>query len=113
MGATVDLPLLDAMLPAATKLSAVPALNAKRISYPFISTGADMSRWTPPSRTLDELSYILGPLAPVKDNVTVWSNPEFGSAFSGSHATSTSAFLSATRGQRPANADYGWGTTVD
>lgn len=113
MGATIGLPLLDAMVPAATKLSAVPALNAKRIGYTFIPMGADMTRWTPQGNTLDDLTYILEPLAPIRKNVTVLSNMELGPAYPGSHATSNSAFLSAARAKVTESTDYFLGTTVD
>lgn len=113
MGATIGLPLLDAMVPAATKFSAVPALNAKRLAYTFIPMGADMSRWTPQGNTLDDLTYILEPLAPIKDNVTVLTNMELGPAYPGSHATSNSAFLSAARAKVTESTDYYLGTTVD
>ena len=113
LGATIGLPLLDAMVPAATKFSAVPALNAKRIGYTFIPMGADMTRWTPQGNTLDDLTYILEPLAAVKKNVTVLSNMELGPAYPGSHATSNSAFLSAARAKVTESTDYFLGTTVD
>ena len=113
LGATIGLPLLDAMVPAATKFSAVPALNAKRIGYTFIPMGADMTRWTPQGNTLDDLTYILEPLAAVRKNVTVLSNMELGPAYPGSHATSNSAFLSAARAKVTESTDYFLGTTVD
>ncbi|MBT5902999.1 MAG: DUF1552 domain-containing protein [Opitutaceae bacterium] len=113
MGATLGLPLLDAMVPAATRLSSVEALKAKRIGYTFIPMGADMSRWTPQGSKLDNLSYILEPLSPIRDNVTVISNLELRPAYPGSHATSNSAFLSAAKAKVTESTDYYLGTTVD
>ena len=76
-GATVALPWLDAMVPAATAASRVTAMPAKRLSYVFIPMGCDLSRWTPSGKdTLEELSPILQSLAPVKQHVNVISNLE-------------------------------------
>ena len=113
MGATLGLPLLDAMVPAATRLASVEALKAKRIGYTFIPMGADMTRWTPQGDNLDNLSYILEPLAPIRENVSVVSNLELRPAYPGSHATSNSAFLSAAKAKVTESTDYYLGTTVD
>ena len=113
VGATLGLPLLDAMVPAATKLASVEALKAKRLAYTFIPMGADMTRWTPQGNNLDSLSYILEPLAAVRNNVSVITNLELGPAYPGSHATSNSAFLSAAKAKVTESTDYYLGTTVD
>src|SRR5262245_29822104 len=76
--------------------------------------GCDQSRWTPPGgERLDELSFILDPLAPVKQHVSVISNLELRNAYPGTHATSNSAFLSAARAKLTESADYYLGTTAD
>ena len=63
-GVALALPLLDAMVPAATALAKTPARPVRRIGYVFMPMGADMSRWTPKTeksgdRLSDELSPIL------------------------------------------------------
>jgi hypothetical protein len=114
MGAALSLPLLDAMVPAATALASTPAKPVKRLGFVFIPMGADISRWTPGSAdTLDQLSPILESLAPVRDRVTAFTNFELQPAYPGSHATSNSAFLSAARAKLTESADYFLGTTVD
>jgi hypothetical protein len=114
MGAALSLPLLDAMVPAATALAATAAKPVKRLGFVFIPMGADLSRWTPESgETLDQLSPILESLAPVRDEVTAFTNFELQPAYPGSHATSNSAFLSAARAKLTESADYFLGTTVD
>jgi hypothetical protein len=114
MGAALSLPLLDAMVPAATALAATAAKPVKRLGFVFIPMGTDLSRWTPDSgETLDELSPILKSLAPVRDQVTAFTNFELQPASPGSHATSNSAFLSAARAKLTESADYFLGTTVD
>ncbi len=98
MGATMALPLLEAMVPAATALAKTPANPVRRLGFVFMPMGCDITRWTPPGEhSLDELSPILSSLAPVKQHVTAITNLELQNAYPGSHATSNSAFLSAAK----------------
>ncbi len=114
LGASLSLPLLDAMVPAATALGATAAKPVKRLGYVFMPMGADLSRWTPESKdTLDTLSPILQSLEPVKHHVTAFTNMELQPAYPGSHATSNSAFLSAARAKLTESTDYFLGTTAD
>lgn len=114
VGASFALPLLDAMVPAATAASRIPATAVRRLGYVFMPMGCDQSRWTPGSeKTLDTLSPILDSLAPVKDNMTVFTNMELRSAYPGSHATSNSSFLSAAKAKVTESSDYYLGTTAD
>ena len=48
VGATLALPMLDAMVPAMTAQAATPARPVRRLGYVFIPMGADIQRWTPP-----------------------------------------------------------------
>ena len=48
VGATMALPLLDAMIPAATAWAKTPAKPVRRLSFVFMPMGCDQSRWTPP-----------------------------------------------------------------
>jgi hypothetical protein len=113
MGATLALPLLDAMIPAATALAKTPANPVRRLGFVFMPMGCDITRWTPSGENLDELSPILGSLVPVKEHVTVITNLELQNAYPGSHATSNSAFLSAAKAKLTESTDYYLGTTVD
>lgn len=114
LGASLSLPLLDAMIPAATALGATAAKPVKRLGYVFMPMGADLSRWTPGSEnTLDTLSPILQSLEAVKHQVTAFTNLELQPAYPGSHATSNSAFLSAARAKLTESTDYYLGTTAD
>ena len=112
-GATLALPLLDAMVPAATALEETPAKPIRRLGYVFMPMGCDNSRWTPPGETLDELSPILKSLEPVKKDITVLTNMELANAYPGSHATSNSAFLSCAKAKVTESTDYYLGTTAD
>jgi Protein of unknown function (DUF1552) len=114
MGVTLALPLLDAMVPAATPLAKTPANPARRLGFVFMPMGCDITRWTPPGQTtLDELSPILNSLGPVKEYVTVITNLELQNAYPGTHATSNAAFLSAAKAKPTESSDYYLGTTVD
>ena len=114
VGATLALPLLDAMVPAATALAATPAAPVKRLGFVFMPMGCDLTRWTPPGKDkLDQLSPILSSLEPVKRHVCVVSNMELRNAYPGTHATSNAAFLSAARARHTESSDYYLGTTVD
>ncbi|MDG2125571.1 MAG: DUF1552 domain-containing protein [Verrucomicrobiales bacterium] len=113
-GATLSLPLLDAMVPALTAASKTAAEPAKRLGYVFMPMGADITRWTPEgSGNLDKLSYTLSSLEPVKNHVTVVTNTELENAYPGTHATSNAAFLSCARAKHTESNDYRLGTTVD
>ena len=113
MGATLALPLLDAMVPAATAWAKTPAKPVRRLGFVFMPMGCDQSRWTPPGEKLDQLSPILSSLAPVREHVTAITNLELQNAYPGSHATSNSAFLSAAKAKLTESTDYYLGTTVD
>ena len=111
MGATLALPFLDAMSPAA---SAASLPSARRLAYTFIPMGTDITRWTPRSeQTLDKLSPILESLTPVRNHVSAITNLELQNAYPGTHATSNSSFLSAVRAKRTEGTDYYLGTTAD
>src|SRR5688572_18268915 len=114
MGATMVLPLLEAMVPAATPLAKTAANPVRRLGFVFMPMGCDITRWTPGSeKNLDQLSPILSSLAPVKNHVTAITNLDLRPAYPGSHATSNSAFLSAAKAKLTESSDYYLGTTVD
>src|SRR6266576_2263874 len=115
MGATVALPLLDAMIPSMTALAQTPANPVRRLGFVYIPMGSTISAWTPPGEAgvLTDLSSTLSPLAPVMKHVTVVSNMELKNAYPGTHATSNAAFLSAAKAKWTESSDYFLGTTVD
>jgi hypothetical protein len=114
VGATLALPLLDAMIPALTAEAATAAAPVRRLGFVFIPMGCDITRWAPPGKEkLDELSPILSSLAPVKEHCSILSNMQLQNAYPGTHATSNAAFLSAARAKHTESSDYYLGTTVD
>src|SRR5690349_14300382 len=113
VGATLALPLLDAMIPASTAWAKTAAKPVRRLGFVFMPMGCDITRWTPPGDKLDQLSPILSSLGPVKEHVNAITNLELQNAYPGSHATSNAAFLSAAKAKLTESADYYLGTTVD
>ena len=114
MGASLALPLLDAMVPSMTALARTAAEPVRRLGFVYIPMGCDIARWTPPGDgRLVELSPALQSLEPVVDQLTVISNLELKNAYPGTHATSNAAFLSAAKAKWTESTDYHLGTTVD
>jgi hypothetical protein len=114
IGASLALPLLDAMIPSMTALARTPADPVRRLGFIYVPMGCDISRWTPPGvGRLVQLSPALESLAPVVDQLTVITNLELKNAYPGTHATSNAAFLSAATAKWTESTDYHLGTTVD
>jgi len=111
--AALALPLLDAMIPAATAWADTPAKPVARLGFVFIPMGCDHARWTPAAQEKLELSPILNSLKPVHDQVTVLTNMRLQNAYPGTHDTSNAAFLSAAPAKHTESSDYFLGTTVD
>jgi hypothetical protein len=73
-GVAIALPLLDAMIPAATALANTAAAPKPRMGFIYFPHGAIMSRWSPTSTgTGFEISPILKPLEPFRDQLTIVS----------------------------------------
>ena len=114
VGVTLALPLLDAMIPAATALANTPAKPVRRLGFVFIPMGTDHSRWTPGQiGALGELTPILSPLAPVKEHISVLTNLNLKNSYPGTHTTSNAGFLSAAFAKHTESSDYYLGTTID
>ncbi len=113
-GASVALPLLDAMVPSMTAQAKTHAAGVRRLGFVYIPMGSNISMWTPRSESdLSALSPTLSSLEPVKDQVTVITNLELKNAYPGTHATSNAAFLSAAKAKWTESTDYHLGITVD
>jgi hypothetical protein len=113
MGTALALPLLDAMIPALTPLSATAGNPVRRLGFVYIPMGAHMTQWTPPGADLTELSPTLRSLKPFTDQLSVFTNLEIRNAYPGTHATSNAAFLSCATAKWTESSDYQLGTTVD
>ena len=74
VGATLGLPLLDAMVPAATALADTPAKPTPYMACIYIPHGAVQDNWQPKTAgTSFEMSPILKPLEPFRSHLTVVS----------------------------------------
>jgi hypothetical protein len=74
MGASIALPLLDAMIPARTALANTAAAPAPRFGFVYFPHGAIMDRWAPTTTgTQFELPQILKPLEPFRSQLTIVS----------------------------------------
>src|SRR6187200_2006183 len=114
VGATVALPLLDAMLPSATALAQTPGVRPSRVGFIYVPHGADMASWTPTSAgTQFELSPTLQTLAPFKDSLVVVSNLRRAGGQAEMHAAAASGWLSGAIPKRTEAEDFACGTTID
>jgi len=115
VGATLALPLLDAMVPALSAAGRTVVNPVRRLGFVYIPMGANITEWTPKAEgRITELSPTLSSLAPYLNQVTVLSNLEHQQAYSAAnHATANCTFLSATRAKATGGADYEMGVTVD
>jgi hypothetical protein len=69
IGATLALPLLDAMAPA----FAAPGKAVPRMSFMYIPNGVNMSQWTPVGTGKEfAFSSTLKSLEPFRERVNVW-----------------------------------------
>jgi hypothetical protein len=93
IGATLALPLLDAMVPALTAMSNTPANPVRRLGVVYVPNGMAMESWTPAVEgTGFELTPILQSLQPFRDRLIVLSNLR-GVPGGGSHAGAATRFL--------------------
>ncbi|HTV49992.1 MAG TPA: DUF1552 domain-containing protein [Steroidobacteraceae bacterium] len=75
VGASIALPLLDAMVPAGTALANTAAAPKMKLAFIYFPHGAIMNHWTPEQVGRDfKLSPILEPLAPFQKQLIVISN---------------------------------------
>jgi len=114
VGATVALPLLDAMVPSFTALAQTPAVPRTRFGAVFIPNGAIMESWTPISGgTGLTLSPSLTPLEPFRDRLVVVSNLVRAATPGGDHAVSAAGWLTGVGAKRTEAEDILAGVTID
>ncbi|HEY2906465.1 MAG TPA: DUF1552 domain-containing protein [Vicinamibacterales bacterium] len=132
MGATVALPLLDAMLPASTAYARTEAAasNAPRLiaiemvhgSAGSTAIGAQKNLWSPAKvgRDFDLTPTSLSPLAPFRDYLTIVSNTDVRAAeafaapeIGGDHFRSSAVFLTQSHPKQTQGSDVQAGTSLD
>jgi hypothetical protein len=112
LGATLSLPLLEAMVPALTPTVKTAAAPVKRFGAVFVPMGERPSHWTPPTTGANfEFSPILKPIEGFRDHVTVVSNID--RPLAGTHAVSTGTWLTGTAPKRTEAEDFVAGTSLD
>jgi len=121
-GVTLALPLLDAMVPAATALAQTAAAPKMRMGFFYIPHGAilgntshgpEMDKWTPSGSGADfTLSPILKSLEPHKRYVTSFGNLQNQAMVGGVHSLAPATWLSGTRPER-GSAGASMSTTLD
>jgi hypothetical protein len=119
LGATMALPLLDAMVPAMSALNKTAAKSASRLAFIYVPNGAVMDKWTPTASGRGfELSPTLSPLEPFRNQLLVTSGLAHLQANSfddgaGDHSRGTAAWLSGIHAKRTEGADVQLGVTAD
>ena len=113
-GATFALPLLDAMIPAGTVLAQTVAAASPRLGFVYFPHGALQEEWTPTKIGRDfDFPYILEPLEPLRDHVTVVSGlRNKGGESASPHGIIEETWLSCVS-PRLRNAKTGVGVTAD
>jgi len=112
LGASVSLPLLDAMIPAGTALAQTAAKPAPRLGFIYFPHGAIMSKWTPSTEGREfDLPPVLKPLEPFKRQLTIVTGLENKHAYGPTHAITPGTWLSSVT-PRISHDPYG-GVTAD
>ncbi len=125
VGATLGLPLLDAMVPALSALAQSAANPVRRLGFIYLPNGVarnftGINYWTPSGEgTSFDLSPILSPLAPFRDRLTVVSGlaqhqaDAFDDGANGDHTRGTSSWLTGVHCKRTEGADVRNGVSAD
>jgi hypothetical protein len=112
LGATLALPLLDAMVPAMTATVRTAAAPTRRFGAIFVPMGERPSHWTPAATRVGfEFSPILKPLERFRSAVTVVSNLD--RPLQGTHAVSSGTWLTGAAPKRTEAEDFLAGTSLD
>jgi hypothetical protein len=120
IGTAVALPMLDAMFPALSSAAKTARRVApNRMVFCYVPNGVDMRNWRPDALgKAYNLPKILSPLAPVRDNVLVFSglkdhNGEALGDGPGDHARAAASFLTGVHPRKTAGSDISVGISVD
>src|SRR5213080_5481660 len=117
MGATLALPLLDAMAPAMSAQS--KTAKAPRFAAIYCGNGANMNDWTPSTEGAGfTFSPILKPLEAYRERLVVFSGLDNFPATDqgdtgGQHPRAAPAFMSCVHPKQTEGADVKAGTTID
>src|SRR5689334_23862353 len=118
-GVTLTLPLLEAMVPAATALAQTAAKPTPRFVGCFVPHGMAPGYWIPEKEGTDfEIPFCFKPLEPYRNQVTILSGLHSRSAepppgVTGADHWVAAAFLCGNKPKKTAGADVYAGTTID
>jgi uncharacterized protein DUF1552 len=113
IGATLSLPLLDAMVPALTAAAQTAARPQLRAGFVYIPHGVIMKEWTPAAVGSGfEFTPILKPLEPFRHSLVVVSNLTRAEVNS-NHAVSSGCWLTGVPPKRTDGPDFRVGVSVD
>jgi hypothetical protein len=115
MGASVALPLLDAMVPALVAQTRTAANPLPRLGFVYVPHGAIMDQWTPKAEGTDfEFTRILKPLEPFRSRLNVVSGLGHKAADTTAvHSLSPTTWLSGVRPKPTQGVDAFAGVTAD
>jgi hypothetical protein len=117
-GAVIGLPLLDAMVPALGWSQNTAAARPTRLCFVYVPNGMVMQNWTPATQGRDfEITPILRPLEPFRENLLVLSNLMCHNANAlgdgpGDHARASASFLTGAH-PRESGSDIHAGISAD
>jgi hypothetical protein len=112
MGATLALPLLEAMVPALTATAQTAANPVRRFGAVFIPMGERPGYWTPATTGADfAFMPIMKPLESLRDSLVVVSNLD--RPTQGTHVVSCATWLTGSAPKRTEAEDILAGTSVD
>jgi hypothetical protein len=112
-GAALALPLLDAMVPAATAMQRTAAAPQRRLGFVYIPHGVIMNQWTPAAAGRGfEFTPILKPLEAYRDDLVVVSGLNRADAVS-NHAVSAACWLTGVVPKRTDGPDFSNGVSID
>lgn len=115
VGVTLALPLLDAMIPAATALAQTAARPVRRFGGAYSPNGMIMSAWTPATEGVGfDFPLILKPFEPFREYVNVVTNLQTGPQRQGGHALAEPCFFTGVVNPKKTEGfDLEAGTTID
>ena len=113
IGASLALPLLDGMAPAATPLRKTAAKPVRRLGVVYVPNGMMMDHWTPAAEGTEfDFPMILEPLEPFRDSVQVLSGMR-GKDAEGPHARASTRFLTGVVSKRDDGSSLRAGISMD
>ena len=119
-GATMALPLFDAMVPAFGPIRASAATSIPRLVTVYVPNGIQMDKWTPTTEGRDfDLPPTLASLAPYRDHLLVLTGLVHQTAYplpgegAGDHARAAACYLTGVHPKKTEGADIRAGVSMD